>query len=147
MNNKASAPSTNTTKKCRALFPYFPSSEGRLADEHTVRSPPSGPQELTDIMPKNVGRRDLCICVCVCLIFLKANERTENYKYTNKINCTNILVILQSIFISTLTPWSWREREEKVGWVAIDATFNGRHKFKFKFAAIRSPGSARSSFW
>jgi hypothetical protein len=36
MNNKASPPSTNPTKKCRALFPYFPSFEGRLAGEHIV---------------------------------------------------------------------------------------------------------------
>jgi hypothetical protein len=36
MNNKASPPSTNPTKKCRTLFPYFPSLEGRLAGEHTV---------------------------------------------------------------------------------------------------------------
>jgi hypothetical protein len=28
MNNKASPPSTNTSKKCRDLFPYFPSLEG-----------------------------------------------------------------------------------------------------------------------
>jgi hypothetical protein len=35
MNNKASPPSTNPTKKCRDLFPYFPSLEGRLAGEHT----------------------------------------------------------------------------------------------------------------
>jgi hypothetical protein len=33
MNNKASPPST---KKCRALFPYFPSLESRLAGENTV---------------------------------------------------------------------------------------------------------------
>jgi hypothetical protein len=37
MNNKAYPPSTDTTKKCRALFRYFPSLEGRLAGEHTVR--------------------------------------------------------------------------------------------------------------
>jgi hypothetical protein len=36
MNIKASTPSTNPTKKCRALFPYFPSLEGGLAGEHTV---------------------------------------------------------------------------------------------------------------
>jgi hypothetical protein len=36
MNNKESPPSTNPTKKCRALFPYFPSLEGHLAGEHTV---------------------------------------------------------------------------------------------------------------
>jgi hypothetical protein len=36
MNNKASPPSTNPTKKYSALFPYFPSLEGRLAGEHTV---------------------------------------------------------------------------------------------------------------
>jgi hypothetical protein len=36
MNNKTSPPSTNPTKKCRALFPYFPSLESRLAGEHTV---------------------------------------------------------------------------------------------------------------
>jgi hypothetical protein len=36
MNNKASPPSTNTTKKCRDLFPYFPGLESRLAGEHTV---------------------------------------------------------------------------------------------------------------
>jgi hypothetical protein len=36
MNNKASPPSTKPTKKCRALLLYFPSLEGRLADEHTV---------------------------------------------------------------------------------------------------------------
>jgi hypothetical protein len=36
MNNKASPPSTNPTKKCRALFPYLPSLESRLAGEHTV---------------------------------------------------------------------------------------------------------------
>jgi hypothetical protein len=36
VNNKASPPSTNPTKECRALFPYFPSLEGRLAGEHTV---------------------------------------------------------------------------------------------------------------
>jgi hypothetical protein len=36
MNNKASPPSTNPTKKCRALFPYFPSLESRLAGEDTV---------------------------------------------------------------------------------------------------------------
>jgi hypothetical protein len=37
MNNKASPTSTNPTKQCsRVLFPYFPSSEGRLAGERTV---------------------------------------------------------------------------------------------------------------
>jgi hypothetical protein len=36
MNNKASPSSTNPTKTCRALFPYFPSLESRLAGEHTV---------------------------------------------------------------------------------------------------------------
>jgi hypothetical protein len=36
MNNKASPPSTNPSKKCRALFPYFPSLESRIANEHTV---------------------------------------------------------------------------------------------------------------
>jgi hypothetical protein len=36
MKNKASPPSTDPTKKCRALFPYFPSLESRLAGEHTV---------------------------------------------------------------------------------------------------------------
>jgi hypothetical protein len=36
MNNKASPPSTNPTKKCTALLPYFPSLESRLAGEHTV---------------------------------------------------------------------------------------------------------------
>jgi hypothetical protein len=36
MNNKASPPSTNTTKKCRDPFLCFPSSESRLAGEHTV---------------------------------------------------------------------------------------------------------------
>jgi hypothetical protein len=38
MYNKASPPSINPTKKCRALFPYFPSLESRLADEHTVQA-------------------------------------------------------------------------------------------------------------
>jgi hypothetical protein len=33
MNNKAPPPSTNPSKKCRALFPRL---EGRLAGEHTV---------------------------------------------------------------------------------------------------------------
>jgi hypothetical protein len=37
MNNKTSPPSTNLIKKCRALFPYFPGLESRLAGEHTVR--------------------------------------------------------------------------------------------------------------
>jgi hypothetical protein len=36
MNIKAPPPSTNPTKKCRALFPHFPSLESRLAGEHTV---------------------------------------------------------------------------------------------------------------
>jgi hypothetical protein len=36
MNNKASPPSTNTTKEYKDLFPYFPSLESRLAGEHTV---------------------------------------------------------------------------------------------------------------
>jgi hypothetical protein len=36
MNNKTSPPSTNPTKKCRALFPYFSSLESRLAGEHTA---------------------------------------------------------------------------------------------------------------
>jgi hypothetical protein len=36
MNNKASPPSTNTTKKYRDLFPYFLSLESRLTGEHTV---------------------------------------------------------------------------------------------------------------
>jgi hypothetical protein len=36
MNSKASPPSTNTTKKCKALFPYFPWLKSRLAGEHTV---------------------------------------------------------------------------------------------------------------
>jgi hypothetical protein len=36
MNNKASPPCTNASKKCRDLFPYFPSLESRLAGEHTV---------------------------------------------------------------------------------------------------------------
>jgi hypothetical protein len=40
MNSKASPPSTNPTKKCRALFPYFPSLESRLAGEHTERGYP-----------------------------------------------------------------------------------------------------------
>jgi hypothetical protein len=34
MDNKASPPSTNPTKKCRDLFPYFPNLESRLAGEH-----------------------------------------------------------------------------------------------------------------
>jgi hypothetical protein len=38
MNNNASSPSTNPTKKCRAVFPYDPSLGGRLAGEHTVVS-------------------------------------------------------------------------------------------------------------
>jgi hypothetical protein len=37
MNNKTSPPSTNTTKKCRELFPYFPSLESRLAGEYTAQ--------------------------------------------------------------------------------------------------------------
>jgi hypothetical protein len=36
MNSKASPPSTNTSKKCGDLLPYFPSLESRLAGEHTV---------------------------------------------------------------------------------------------------------------
>jgi hypothetical protein len=36
MDNKASPPSTNTSKKYRDLFPYFPRLEGRLAGEHAV---------------------------------------------------------------------------------------------------------------
>jgi hypothetical protein len=40
MNNKASPPPTDPTKKCKALFPYFPSLEGRLAGEHTVEVVP-----------------------------------------------------------------------------------------------------------
>jgi hypothetical protein len=36
MNNKASPPCTDASKKCRDLFPYFPSLESRLAGEHTV---------------------------------------------------------------------------------------------------------------
>jgi hypothetical protein len=36
MNSRASPPSTNTTKKCRALFSCFPSLESCLAGEHTI---------------------------------------------------------------------------------------------------------------
>jgi hypothetical protein len=36
MNDKASPPSSNTSKKCKDLFPYFSSLESRLAGEHTV---------------------------------------------------------------------------------------------------------------
>jgi hypothetical protein len=43
MNNKASPPSTDPTKKCGALFPYFPSLESRLAGEHTVSVIPLNP--------------------------------------------------------------------------------------------------------
>jgi hypothetical protein len=39
MNSKASPPSTNLTKKCRALVPYIPCLESRSVGEHTVQSP------------------------------------------------------------------------------------------------------------
>jgi hypothetical protein len=40
-----------------------------------------------------------------------------------------------------------REREEKVGGVAIGTAFNGRGGTNLDLRPRRSPGSARSSFW
>jgi hypothetical protein len=54
MNNKESPP-TNPTKKCGALFPYFPSLEGRLAGEHTV----------CIYVCMHVCMYVVCMCVCI----------------------------------------------------------------------------------
>jgi hypothetical protein len=60
MNNNASPPSTNSTKKCRALFSYFPSSEGRLAGEHTVVWLDDDVITEDSPSPSNYGNQGVC---------------------------------------------------------------------------------------
>jgi hypothetical protein len=72
MNNKASPTSTNPTKKCRAVFPYFPSLESRLAGEHTVEQPSldcgSRPNLQVHFGPPEMIFRQWKVCLGDCRI-------------------------------------------------------------------------------
>jgi hypothetical protein len=54
---KKSPPSTNTSKNCRDLFPYFPSLQSRLADEHTVTPNKPTPRHNPEDQHRHIHRR------------------------------------------------------------------------------------------
>jgi hypothetical protein len=92
MNSKASPASTNPSKKCRALVPYFPSLKGRLAGEHTVlETPPDvysrfhDPPECSMIFQEFIVRsRKRELFLTVCRTFQNATYATYGRHYRGR---------------------------------------------------------------